>query len=97
MSDTPRTDGKLLSWNLNSAQLITACSKGSLGINGLNIQNRVVDADFARTLERENARLRGKVFALTHAGDAMDLLLTGSMKPTARIRDDWDAAKKLLT
>lgn len=50
---TPRTEEKLLSWNLSKSELMVACAQQSLGINGHNIQNRVVDADFARQLERE--------------------------------------------
>lgn len=43
----------------------------------------------------ELAKLRGKIFALEKAGDAMDLLLTGSMKPSKGVRDAWEQAKKL--
>jgi len=43
----------------------------------------------------ELAKLRGKVFALEKAGDAMDLLLTGSMKPSKGVREAWESAKKL--
>lgn len=43
----------------------------------------------------EIAKLRGKIFALEKAGDAMDLLLTGSMKPSKGVRDAWESTKKL--
>jgi len=43
----------------------------------------------------ELAKLRGKVFALEKAGDAMELLLTGSMKPSKGVREAWANAKKL--
>jgi len=43
----------------------------------------------------ELTKLRGKIYALEKAGDAMDLLLTGSMKPSKGVRDAWASAKKL--
>ncbi len=41
------------------------------------------------------AALRGKIFALEKAGEAMNLLLTGSMKPSKGVREAWESAKKL--
>jgi hypothetical protein len=45
--------------------------------------------------ESELAKLRGKIYALEKAGDAMELLLTGSMKPSKGVREAWQNAKKL--
>lgn len=53
------------------------------------------DALLAEQPPDELAKLRGKVFALEKAGDAMDLLLTGSMKPSKCVREAWANAKKL--
>ena len=46
-------------------------------------------------MTHELAKLRGKVHALTQSGDAMDMLLTGSMKPSKGVREAWDKAKQL--
>lgn len=70
-SKTPRTDGELLSWNLSSQELINACNRQSLGFNGVNIQNRVVDANFARTLELELAEALKEADRQTEIADAM--------------------------
>lgn len=56
-SDTPRTDGQCLSWNLSDRELQKAVEGKRLGHNGHDIQGKVVLADFARTLERELAAL----------------------------------------
>ena len=61
MSDTPRTDGAVLTWNLNTRELVDAFTKGTLGINAYNIDKRVVPADFARQLETELAAEKARV------------------------------------
>lgn len=63
-TNTPRTDSKLLSWNLTDRGLIEAVSGKRLGINGYDINGRVVDANFARTLETELAQANAELAAL---------------------------------
>lgn len=73
--ETPRTEGKLLSWNLRSKELATAIKGMKLGFEGADIQNRVVDANFARQLEAELTALREQVRALEEDKARLDWLL----------------------
>jgi hypothetical protein len=52
---TPRTDAKVLLWNLSSRELEEAYSKQRLGVDGRDINGKLVPADFARSLELELA------------------------------------------
>lgn len=73
MSETPRTDSKVLLWNLTSDGLHEAFTKKRLGHEERDINGKLVPADFARELERALAAATAEKFNLQNKVDNFDV------------------------